>query len=65
MDLEINNDYYEGLYIKNQAYQCKIFEGQFKRARSYKKFKGVLQINFDANKSFDERIIIRFVLADV
>lgn len=65
IDLEMNNDYYEGLYIKNQAYQCKIFEGQFKRARSYKKFKGVSQINFDANKSFDERIIIRFVLADV
>ena len=64
INLEINKEYYEGLFSKNNAYQHKIASEQFLSGESYLEEKKIIQINFDMFTKFDERKIIKFMIMD-
>ena len=64
INLEMNKNYYEGLYDKNDSYLEKIKEGSITRGQIYPRRKKIIQINFDNFKIFDERIIIKFEMID-
>ena len=64
INLEMNKNYYEGLYDKNDGYIDKIKDGSLRTGDSYTSQKKVIQINFDNFEIFDERIIIKFRMMD-
>ncbi len=64
INLEMNKDYYEGLFSKNNAYQQKIAAEQFISGEDYIEEKKIIQINFDMFTKFDERVIIKFKIMD-
>ena len=64
INLEMNKEYYEGLFSKNNAYQHKIASEQFLSGESYVEEKKIIQINFDMFTKFDERKIIKFMIMD-
>ena len=64
INLEMNKEYYEGLFSKNNAYQHKIASEQFLSGESYLEEKKIIQINFDMFTKFDERKIIKFMIMD-
>ena len=64
INLEMNKEYYEGLFSKNNAYQHKIASEQFLSGESYIEEKKIIQINFDMFTKFDERKIIKFMIMD-
>ena len=64
INLEMNKNYYEGLYDKNDGYLDKIKDGIITRGGNYPRRRKIIQINFDNFKVFDERIIIKFVMMD-
>lgn len=65
INLEMNKEYYEGLFSKNNAYQHKIAAEQFLIGENYVEEKKIIQINFDVFTKFDERKIIKFMIMDV
>jgi len=65
INLEMNSQYYHGLFEKNEAYLRKIGSEMFVQGDDYSTIKKIIQINFDNFKVYDERIIIiRFQIAD-
>ena len=64
INIEMNNEYYEGLFQKNNAYQNKLIGDQFLSGQGYEEVKKVIQINFDNFNRFDERVIIKFQIMD-
>ena len=64
INLEMNKEYYEGLFSKNNAYQHKIAAEQFLSGESYIEEKKIIQINFDMFTKFDDRKIIKFMIMD-
>lgn len=65
INIEMNKYYYDGLFEKNNAYQSKLLEEQFQNGEGYLDVKKVIQINFNLFNKFDDRIVIKFMMADV
>ena len=65
INLEMNKNYYEGLYDKNDGYLDKIKDGVLTMGQTFPRRRKIIQINFDNFEVFDERIIIKFVMMDV
>ena len=64
INLEMNSKYYHGLFEKNESYLRKIGAQMFVAGEDYTTDKKLIQINFDNFKVYDERIIIKFQIAD-
>ena len=65
INLEMNKNYYEGLYDKNDGYLDKIKDGVLTMGQTFPRRRKIIQLNFDNFEVFDERIIIKFVMMDV
>ena len=65
INLEMNKYYYDGLFQKNNAYHNKLVAEQFDESQDYNQVKKVIQICFDDFNRFDDRIVIKFVMADL
>lgn len=64
INLEMNKNYYNGLFEKNDRYIDKIKDGLVSKGDKYIKQKKLIQINFDDFERFDERIVIKFRMMD-
>ena len=64
INLEMNKNYYDGLFDKNDRYVDKIKDGLIVKGEKYIKQKKVIQINFDNFELFDERVIVKFRMID-
>lgn len=64
INLEMNKNYYNGLFEKNDRYIDKIKDGLVNKGEKYIKQKKLIQLNFDDFERFDERIIIKFRMID-
>lgn len=64
INLEMNKNYYEGLYDKNDSYLDKIKEGIITKGSLYPRRRKIIQINFDNFEVFDEREVIKFEMVD-
>ncbi len=64
INLEMNKNYYDGLFDKNDRYIEKIKDGIVTKGSKYSTQKKVIQINFDNFELFDERIVIKFRMID-
>lgn len=64
INLEMNKNYYDGLFDKNDRYIEKIKDGIVTKGSKYSTQKKVIQINFDNFELFDERVVIKFRMVD-
>ena len=64
INLEMNKNYYDGLFDKNDRYIEKIKDGIVTKGSKYSTQKKVIQLNFDNFELFDERIVIKFKMMD-
>ena len=64
INLEMNKNYYNGLFEKNDRQRDKIKDGLVSKGDKYIKQKKLIQINFDDFERFDERIVIKFRMMD-
>ncbi len=63
INIEMNTSkYYKE---KNYAYMYKLSYGQYHESEDYKNSKRIIQINFDTEKTYDERTLIKFQMADI
>jgi len=64
INLEMNEEFYRGLYEKNEAYMRRLGSEMIQIGEDYddKKF---IQINFDYFTPFDERLVVEFRIMDV
>lgn len=60
----MNNNYYEGLFQKNDMYQHTILSRSMKKGQSYKNLKKVIQINIDNFNCF-QKVISVFKLMEI
>ena len=61
INLEMNKDWYDGLFDRNHEYISKIRENILKEEKRYNKLKKVIQINFDNFNIYKtEEIILKF-----
>ena len=58
LNIEMNNEYYKGLFEKNDMYQHTILSRTMKREDSYLNLKKVIQINIDNFSKFKKAISI-------
>lgn len=58
LNLEMNKDYYEGLFEKNDVYQHALISRILKRGESYLNLKKVIQINIDNFSKFKKEISV-------
>ena len=65
INLEMNKNYYEGLYDKNDGYLDKIKDGVLTMGQTFPRRRKIIQINFDNFEVFDERIIIKEILNEL
>ena len=63
INLEMNEEYYDGLYEKNDSYLRRIGSEGIEIGQKYQE-KTIIQINFDNFEPFDERLIISFKMMD-
>ncbi len=62
INLEMNKDYYDGLFLKNDAYMHKISSSLYKEDEDYIDVKKVIQINFNNFDSFKKnKEIYKFI----
>ena len=62
INLEMNKDYYEGLFLKNDAYMHKISSSLYKEDEDYVDVKKVIQINFNNFDKFKKnKEIYKFI----
>ena len=64
INLEMNQEYYEGLLKKNEDYLFKLAAESIHVGESYSSQKKVIQINFDHFWKYDHRTIINFRMRD-
>ena len=64
INLEMNQEYYEGLLKKNEDYLFKLASESIHVGESYSSQKKVIQINFDHFWKYDHRTIINFRMRD-
>lgn len=64
INLEMNPEFYNGLYEKNEAYMRRLGSEMIKITEDYENRK-IIQINFDDFTPFDERVVIPFKIMDV
>ena len=64
INLEMNQEYYEGLLKKNEDYLFKLASESIHVGESYDSQKKVIQINFDHFWKYDHRTIINFRMRD-
>ena len=64
INLEMNPEFYNGLYEKNEAYMRRLGSEMIKITEDYEN-KKIIQINFDDFTPFDERVVIPFKIMDV
>ena len=64
INLEMNMEYYKGLYEKNEAYMRRLGSEMIGINGDYDE-KKIIQINFDCFEPFDERVIVKFQIMDV
>ena len=64
INLEMNQEYYEGLFKKNEDYLFKLAAESIHVGESYSSQKKVIQINFDHFWKYDQRTIVNFRMRD-
>ena len=64
INLEMNQEYYEGLLKKNEDYLFKLASESIHVGESYSYQKRVIQINFDHFWKYDHRTIVNFRMRD-
>ena len=64
INLEMNQEYYEGLLKKNEDYLFKLASESIHVGESYSSQKRVIQINFDHFWKYDHRTIVNFRMRD-
>ena len=64
INLEMNQEYYEGLLKKNEDYLFKLASESIHVGESYDSQKKVIQINFDHFWKYDHRTIVNFRMRD-
>ena len=58
INIELNNNYYEGIRERNIVYICKVHGGQLKTSdNSYKNINNSVQINLNRNKCNEKKLI--------
>ena len=63
ISLEMNKDYYEGLFIKNNNYMNHIESSQFEKGEDYLEYKAIIQINFDNFQKYQgNKLIYEFMM---
>lgn len=66
INIEMNRDYYEGLFSKNNAYTSRIYSDQFDVGDNYIKIKKTIGINIDNFSRFKgEKFLYKFVPMEV
>ena len=58
INIEMNKNYYEGLFEKNDMYQHTILSRSMRKGQSYKTLKKVIQINIDNFTKFKKAISV-------
>ena len=65
ISLEMNKDYYEGLFIKNNNYMNHIESSQFEKGEDYLEYKAIIQINFDNFQKYQgNKLIYEFMMRE-
>ncbi len=65
INIEMNNDYYEGVIEKNESYLNKISSEQFIRGDSYTNISKIIQINFDNYKHYSGgKLLYKFMMME-
>ena len=64
INLEMNNEYYDGVYEKNDLYGHKIISRTMDRGEEYKDYKTLIQINIDNFDKF-KKIISEFRMMEI
>ena len=66
INLEMNNNYYEGLIMRNNAYHASILKSVYKKDTDYLDIEKIIQINFNNyNKNNSDKIVNKFMIVDV
>ena len=65
INIEMNKDYYDGIYQKNDAYLQSIASSMYKESEDYLEIKNIIQINFDNFSYFkNNQEIYKFTYKD-
>ena len=65
INIEMNKDYYDGIYQKNDAYLQSITSSMYKESEDYLEIKNIIQINFDNFSYFkNNQEIYKFTYKD-
>jgi len=66
ISIEMNNKYYEGLFIKNATYYNKLESEQFEQGQSYLKYLKIIQINIDNFHKFKgNKLLYKFTMREI
>lgn len=61
INIEMNREYYEGIFVKNSMYMSKIRSEELDRGEEYTELKDVIQINIDSFGKFkDKKLVYEF-----
>ncbi len=65
ISLEMNKEYYDGLFVKNGTYLNHIESSQFERGDVYLDYKAIIQINFDNFQKYKgDKLIYEFMMRE-
>lgn len=64
INLEMNQDIYEGTIIKNNGYHHKLAGQNLLSGENFEDVKRIIQINFDYINKFDDRLVVAFRIMD-
>lgn len=65
ISMEMNKEYYDGLFLKNSEYALKVGSEQFDRGDNYLVYKQVIQISIDDFKKFKkDKLVYKFEMMD-
>ncbi len=61
INLEMNREYYDGLFEKNHIYSATLLSPILLSGQSYRDLKSVIQINFNNFQKFGEEVMVHFI----
>ena len=65
ISLEMNKEYYDGLFVKNGTYLNHIESSQFEKGEAYLDYKAIIQINFDNFQKYKKnKLIYEFMMRE-
>ena len=66
ISIEMNNEYYDGLLIKNNNYVSKLSSEQLEKGEDYLKYKKIIAINIDNFHLYDgDKIVYEFMMKEI